>query len=374
MKEETTPVINFQYVPKDQNEEDIFISLLDPLDADAVLKTLPEMNAFRDINSIICAIKNLMPDIEEIGDYSFQQALAVVRDLGMLAGSVKKHGLEPTQAVPSLEPVLLKLGQITDMPPRDTLLHYSVWNPDEERRRTYTGCRDENRLIEGVKMAVPRLEKAINELTVLHELSLASTDFLVHCQQCNEDITGMVEAVLYVKQNVSRKVFGEELRPYYDAIEVQGKKYLGPGAVEMPLFVFDHLLWGTECREEIYVEFKKTFFPYWLPAFRQLYVVFENKPSLLTKVCQELKDAKTVNSSVLAGANNLVKIFTTLIGFRQPHKKIVNEVYVQAEKKLREHGSGGYTLEVLVYLTVLTSNARKELIKNIHHYKSELTR
>jgi hypothetical protein len=374
MKEETTPVINFQYVPKEQNEEDIFISLLDPLDADAVLKTLPEMNAFRDIDSIICAIKNLMPDIEEIGDYSFQQALAVVRDLGMLAGSVKKHGLEPTQAVPSLEPVLLKLGQITDMPPRDTLLHYSVWNPDEERRRTYTGCRDENRLIESAKMAVPRLEKAINELTVLHELSLASTDFLVHCQQCNEDITGMVEAVLYVKQNVSPKVFGEELRPYYDAIEVQGKKYLGPGAVEMPLFVFDHLLWGTECREEIYVEFKKTFFPYWLPAFRQLYVVFENKPSLLTKVCQELKDAKTVNSSVLAGANTLVKIFTTLLGFRHPHKKIVNEVYVQAEKKLREQGSGGYTPEVLVSLTVLTSNARKELIKNIHHYKSELSR
>lgn len=374
MKEETTPVINFQYVPKDQNEEDIFISLLDPLNADAVLKTLPEMNASRDIDSIICAIKNLMPDIEEIGDYSFQQALAVVRDLGMLAGSVKKHGLEPTQAVPSLEPVLLKLGQITDMPPRDTLLHYSVWNPDGERRRTYTGCRDENRLIESSKMAVPRLEKAINELTVLHELSLASTDFFVHCEQCNEDITGMVEAVLYVKQNVSRKVFGEELRPYYDAIEVQGKKYLGPGAVEMPLFVFDHLLWGTECREEIYVEFKKTFFPYWLPAFRQLYVVFENKPSLLTKVCQELKDAKTVNSTVLAGANTLVKIFTTLIGFRQPHKKIVNEVYVQAEKKLREQGSGGYTLEVLVYLTVLTSNAKKELIKNIHDYKSKLTR
>jgi hypothetical protein len=51
----------------------------------------------------------------------------------------------------------------------------------------------------------------------------------------------------------------------------------------------------------------------------------------------------------------------------------VNEVYVQAEKTVREQGSGGYTLEVLVYLTVLTSNARKELIKNIHDYKSKLT-
>lgn len=369
MKKQTNCATSFQYYPEKQTEEDTYIASLDPLKADAVLRRLPEMNASGDISSIICAIKTLIPDIEEIGHYSFPQALAVMRDLGMLVGSVKKHGVEPAQALPPLEPVLLKLGQMTDMPPRDTLLHYSVWNPDGERQRTYTAYIDETRLIESLKTAVPRLEKAIHELTLLHEITLSSHDFLSHCQQCNENITGMVEAVLYAKQNVSRKVFGEDLRPYYDSIEVQSKKYLGPGAVEMPLFVFDHLLWGAECWEETYVEFQKTFLPYCLPAFRQLYVAFENKPSLLTKVCQELKTAQTANSTALHGANTLVKIFTTLIGFRKPHKKMVDEVYVQATKKVREKGSGGYNSEVLAYLTVLTSNARKELSENIHEYK-----
>lgn len=358
-----------QYFPEKHIKQNIFIASLDPLKADDILKTLPEMNASGQVGMIISAAQILIPDIEEIGHYSYYQALAAVRDLGMLAGSIKKHGVEPAQALPDIEPVLLKLGQMTDMPPRDTVLHVCLWNPDGERQRTYTVYTDEKQLIESTKRAIPRLENAIQGLILLHEIPLDSPEFLLQCEQCGKDLSGMVEAVVHVMKNVSRKIFAEELRPYYDSITLQGKQYLGPGAVEMPLYIFDHLLWSVEYRDESYVNFKETLVSYCLPTLRKVYAQFKDQPSLLTKVCRELNTAQAQKTTILDGANALMGLFNILIKFRMPHKKLVDQAYVYEQNKVREKGSGGYAPEMLSYLNTLTSDAREKLGENINQYK-----
>ncbi|BAZ29793.1 Monodechloroaminopyrrolnitrin synthase PrnB [Cylindrospermum sp. NIES-4074] len=358
------------YHPSQRNtEDDIYISTLDPLEADCVLKKLPEMNASRDTNSIICTIKILMPELEQIKHYTFHQALAVVRDIGIFAGSLKKHGIEPVEAVPSLEPVFVNLGKMTDMVPRDTLMHYCLWNPQGERGRRHTAYIDETRLIESGKIAIPRLECAIYDLSSLHTIPIDTPEFVLQCRQCEENLTGMVEAIVYAIKKVSRKIFAEELRAYFDPIIVQGKEFLGPGAVEMPLFIFDHLLWSAECMEEPYLEFRQALLPYCLPKFRKLYTEFEAQPSLLTKVCRELKTAPAANNTILDGANALMKLFHILIKFRKPHIKVVDEAYI-AENHIREKGSGGYHLETLNYITALTSNAMIHLSKHINQHLS----
>lgn len=368
MKKETTSEKN-QDFPEKHIEQNTLIASLDPLKADDVLKTLPEMNASGDLGIIISATKTLIPDIEEIGHYSYHQALAAVRDLGMLAGSIKKHGVEPAQAVPDIEPVLLKLGQMTDMPPRDTVLHVCLWNPDGERQRTYTAHTDEKQLIESTKRAIPRLENAIQGLILLHEIPLDCPEFVLQCEQCGKDLSGMVEAVVYAMKNVSRKIFAEELRCYYDSITLQGKEYLGPGAVELPLYIFDHLLWSVECRDESYINFKEALVPYCLPILRKVYAKFKDQPSLLTKVCQELNTAQAWKSSILDGANAVMNLFNILIKFRMPHKKLVDQAYVYEQNKVREKGSGGYAPEMLAYLNTLSLDAREKLGENINRYK-----
>ncbi len=116
-------------------KESIYISSLDPLGADPQLEKLPDMNISKDINNIIYTIQTLVPNLDQIKQYSFHEALAIVRDLGILAGSLKKHRIEPIEAVPWLELVFVNFGEMTDMIPRDTLMHYCLWNPDGERKK-----------------------------------------------------------------------------------------------------------------------------------------------------------------------------------------------------------------------------------------------
>jgi hypothetical protein len=360
-----------QFCPEKHIEETAIIASLDPLKADEVLKTLPQMNASQDLGILISVTKTLVPDLEEIGHYSYYQALAAVRDLGMFAGSIKKHGVEPAQAVPALEPVLLKLGQMTDMPPRDTVLHVCLWNPEGERQRTYTIHGDEKQLIASTKRAIPQLENAIQGLILLHELPLNSPEFVSQCEQCGKDLSGMVEAVVHTMKNVSRKIFAEELRCYYDSITLQGKQYLGPGAVELPLYIFDHLLWSVECLDESYVNFKEALVPYCLPILRKVYAKFKEQPSLLAKVYRELNNAQASKSRILDGANALMVLFNILVKFRMPHKKLVDQAYVYEPKKVREKGSGGYPPEMLASLNTLTLDAREKLSENINRYKEK---
>jgi FAD/FMN-containing dehydrogenase len=83
------------------------IGSLDPLGADRVLARLPAMNARADAAAIARALVELAPSDAERSELTFQGCLAAMRDLGVLAGSLKRHGVEPVQALPELEPILL---------------------------------------------------------------------------------------------------------------------------------------------------------------------------------------------------------------------------------------------------------------------------
>lgn len=357
------------------SEDNAYIASLDPLEADAILSKLPEMNTVGDVSGIISAIQTIIPGTEQIQYFSYEESLAAVRDLGILAGSLKKHGVEPIHAVNQLEPLFLKFAQKTDMIPRDTLIHYTIWNPDGARQRRYTIYADEIQMIHSAKIAIPRLNSALNQLVLLHKIPLNSHEFVEECRECAENLNGMVEAIVHVMKKVSRKIFAEELRAYYDPIQVQGQDYLGPGAVEMPLFIFDHLLWSAEFSEATYLQFKQGLLPYSHPHFRQMYATFQNQPSLLTKVCQQLKTAPK-SQDILDGANSVMKLFKILLTFRKPHMKIAEQAYVHTEHHVREQGSGGYRSDTLSYIIDLTTQAMNQLAESInssHNFSANAT-
>ena len=338
--------------------EDERISSLDPLHADAHLCRLPHMNAAKDTVGLALLLADLLPSMDSALAFDTHQACAVMRDLGFLLGSLKRHGVEPVEVTPQLEEKTNLLGWRSSLPPRDTLLHYTVWNPTGHRRRTYTGTKDETNLIDSVVLAMHPLTQAILLLENLHRTPFQHPSFAEVCRQVQTHFEKVIEGVVLARRSVSPAYFANELRFYFDPITLNGRQYLGPGAVEMPMFVFDHLLWGSDCADVHYTEFKGTYVPYIHPVMRAVYAAFPaGTPSLVTKICGAAAHGTDVQPAIKA----LKECMRQLKSFRMPHKKLAEEAYAHSGAENRTHGSGGYSTDILSHILHLMNKQAETL-------------
>lgn len=379
-------VIDFykQHIYQNQTREDLYIASLDPLAIDDIIKTLPKLNEQKDTIALVLMLVDMLPYTATAANFDCYQACAAMRDIGILLGSLKRHKVEPVNVIPDLEEKLNLLASKTSLPPRDTLLHYTVWNPQGERLRTYTGSADEKQLIESVRIAMQPLIMAIYYLKTLHVIPINLLEFNVICEQVLIYFSQMVKGVVHAKKNVSPHYFAQELRFYFDPIILNQREYLGPGAVEMPVFVFDHLLWGADCKDEAYVDFKYTYLPYIQNHVRDIFKEFEGKESLVTKLVNSLQ-GEPFNENVVLSAKALLKLFTMLKSFRMPHKKLADEAYahskmasdtphsVSADKEARTKGSGGYSPQILDYILQLTLENNDKVESSLNAYIKKAT-
>lgn len=319
---------------------------LDPIQFDSKIDLLHSLNTKKLAKEIIQLMYDLLPLPDQLEAFTYEEAVATMRDLGIFIGILKKHRIEPVEAVPELEYVLLVLMVKTELPPRDTLIHYTSWNPSGPRIRTYTGLDDEKHLIESVRMAMPDLFSAILELERLQHIPLSDPMFSVHCQVVQDKISAMVKGIVHAKRNVSPAVFANELRFYYDPIKVDyGKDYIGPGAVEMPMFLFDHLLWSCDLADDEYANFKEGYLYYNLPFVTKIYFTFKGKPSILSRAIRDVKNEP--GPAILRSAYQIQQLGNTLKSFRMPHKKLAENAYAHSDEHNRTKGSGGYAPTIL---------------------------
>lgn len=340
------------------------IASLDPIHFDGKISLLHALNQQKKTTEIIQLMYDLLPLPDVLEAFTYAEAIATMRDLGIFIGILKRNGIEPVEVVPELEYVLLVLMVKTNLPPRDTLLHYTSWNPTDHRIRTYTGLSDERHLIESVKMAMPDLFNAIIQLDKLHNLELSDPLFAIMCQDVQEKISAMVRGIVHAKRNVSPAVFTNELRFYYDPIKVDyGKDYIGPGAVEMPMFVFDHLLWSCDSQDEEYAQFKEGYLLYNLEFIGNIYWKFKGKPSLLSKAIEAVKDNPSADIS--RSIYHIQQLGNTLKSFRMPHKKLAESAYAHGDENHKTKGSGGYAPTILEKILKLQIDRFAELQKVI---------
>ncbi len=337
------------------------VAACDPLQARARVLQLPTLNRKRDVPGIVSLLRELLPARRVSSDWSFVEAAAAMRDIGFFLGSLKRHGHEPVDVVPGLEPVLLDLARATELPPRETLLHVTVWNPAAaDAQRSYTGLPDEAHLLESVRISMAALEAAIALTVELSDVPLRSPAFAQMCDEVAAYLQKMVESIVYAYRYISPQVFYDELRPFYEPIQVGGRSYLGPGAVEMPLFVLEHVLWGSQSDHPAYREFKETYLPYVLPAFRAVYARFAERPALLDRALGEAHAIGVQDEYVGAGLAALDRVFEVLLRFRAPHRNLAERVY-EAGRSGPAIGSGGYAPAMLGDLLELTRTARSRL-------------
>jgi len=350
------------------------IALADPLDADIKINALSELNAQHDLAAVVALTYELLPVPRQIMGFSYVEAAAAMRDLGLCLGSIKKLGVEPVQAVPELEYVLFELANLTNLPPRDTLLHYTLWNPEGLRLRTYTNTTHEVALIKSVQIAYPALNTAIDLLVDLHMISFQSAEFGLKLQEVGKYLDIVINGLVHAYKEVDPHFFATSLRMFYDPIDINKEQYLGPGAVELPLFILDKLLWANEVKDTTYRQFQEAYLPYILPKHRRIFYAFDQESSLLGKVAAAVQSGSIFSEHVGSSLTALKKMGLLLKGFRQPHRKLANKAYKsENHTSSREVGSGGYSVGILDHIFNLMQHQYKQFDKAYELYMARFS-
>ncbi|MCW3478344.1 DUF1864 family protein [Neisseriaceae bacterium JH1-16] len=331
----------------------------DPLCADAILSLLPELNRNADIPELTRILRQLTIRVSETPIQTAEAALAAMRDLGIVAGSLKRHGIEPISAVPELEVPLLVLGDYTRMIPRDTVHHYTSWNPTGERRRTYTDDEQERWLQDAVVRVFPNLSASLAISETLSEMDPRDARFAPMVGMLGDASRAMIEAIDSVTSRVSPIFFAQEMRPYFEEFTVNGVSYLGPAAAQAPLWLVDLCVWASDRNEPEYNRFLVESVHYSLPSWRDFYARHACKASLVTKVASLLEQQTgEPDEAAIQSAGSLADLLYLLKVFRGRHIGIARRAYAP-EVRLYEQGSGGAPVALLKQILDLTRENEK---------------
>lgn len=329
------------YIPS--HDKYRYTSDLDPLQLDGFFQDLPKINEESDLQSIYDALVDAVGRIDYSTIVDEESALAALRDLDFIASSYLRHGRDPIQDVPGLEAVMVMLGDMAGTVPRGTVVTYAMVNPSGSRERSFTGSAEESLFIGSVRTSSVVLEHALQRFTT-DEPAIALSEL-------ESGLQVMVDSVIAVKRGLSPTYFSDELRPYFDPLVIEGRKYLGAGGAQLQLVAFDYVLWGADDPDTMYNEYFAENKDYLSPNQRNLLgeiMEAQGDRSLLARLVEE-PDSEAAEASL--GVLKMLK------KFRYPHRKMAQDNFkVRPEGKL---GSGSYTTDILDVLVIKTEEAIK---------------
>lgn len=331
------------------------IGVLDPLRADEVLAHLPVMNARGDVLALTRALADLLPSDYHLSRLRTDECVAAMRDLGMFLGSLRRHGVEPADVVAELEPVLLELGRRTRMTPRDTVYHYTYWNPVGVRRRTYTGDPEESALIDSTRITLGPLADAVE---LCRQLSVMDVEDMSGplCALATH-VRSFGESMRTLRGRLTPEYFAATMRPYFQPVRVGGRPYAGPAGSQVPLFLVDIVVWAADQGSPEFTEFHQHATPYLVPAWRDLPDRWTRTPSVVTRIAaaMRLRDPAAEQT-----ARACADVLRALIEFRGKHIVFARKAY-DPDIGLFPSGSGGGTVRLLDTILHLTM-ANRDLV------------
>ena len=329
------------------------IATLDPLGADAHLAMLPRWTAEGDVGAMVRALASITPAVGAAAALGPYAACAAMRDIGMFLSALRRHDVQACEAVPAITPALVALGTTCGMVPRDTVYHYGPWNPTGPRERRFTTDSNEAGLIHCVRSAAPGVEKAIDDLSAATDADPDEADFTTYCRDAAGAVAAMVESITFARHHVDVVFFAQVLRPYFEAVVVDGHSYMGPAAAHLPLSIVDHLTWGSDCGDPTYREFQSHASQYTVLRWRELVESTAGQPSLVTRVIAALKSTSAPAPRLLDAATALHNVLRVLLTFRGRHKVLAEKAY-RPDVRLYSVGSGGYSTDVVARILGVT--------------------
>ena len=325
------------------------ISKLDPLEFDGMHSQLIEINTRNDSTALIDQYEEMVQRalclMED--DIDTDSAVAALRDLDFVIGSLLKQGEESLLLSEPSQRALGSLALAAGTVPRGTVYTYAACNPDDNRRRSYTGSQDEFLFIDAVKEGVNALDACADDLTtVLHDGSRLGN--------ASQQMGRLVTSIVKVKRGMTPGYFTDNMRPFFNSLRVNGEKYAGPGGAQMQVVAIDSMLWGLGCKDEVYLSYFKDNIKYLTPNQREQLNDFGNATD--GRSITALLKSGDLSPELVAPTIDLLR---TLQKFRHPHRKVASDNFnIRSEGAV---GSGNYTPVILDDLMSLNKRAISEL-------------
>ncbi len=339
-----------------QKDDDNFTRVLDPLNADQFFREFTKLNDSADIPELVKKVTALVEPKIDFNTVNYLDALAILRDLGMIAGALVRHKVDLSD-IPHIEEKLVKAGIIADEVPRDTVFSYGPRNPQGIRQRRFTGIHEEQFFINSFTDGMSHLCDCMVNLFQAREIKLDNTEYAPHIIKATESFRLMLSAIIDVRKNISPEVFTYKLRPFFDPVKVCGKEYLGPGGTQMPVILIDKLLWSGLIEVDYYQQYYSENLRYLPASYRRFGNIISGKRSLLDLFDNDQlsADSKIITVSLVS----LLNFLTELVRFRAVHLQVARENFALREGS--DVGSGGYRPDILEYLFKSVSDARLTL-------------
>lgn len=319
---------------------------LDPLGIDADLFHLPEYNERADVLMIRQLGEKAVGNFRKTSVENMEESYAVLRDLDFIASSLDRHGFNPTSEVDGLEGAMVWAGFMGDSTPRGTITTYAGINPDGERRRSFTGSKEEDIFIDSLKVSFEELEVAMNGLARLTSRS-DDVDFTHSLDKSTLAMQTMTNSTVAVMRNIPPEIFTGQIRPYFEPLNLAGKSYVAANGSQLQLVGIEKMVYGTGGVDSVESDFFDENMPYLNAAQRDKLRVFAdaNQGKDLLTMIEERRSEGEDTSEVLVSVAALTKMIRK---FRYPHRKVAEDNF-----KLRPDGSvgsGSYTPAVLTDL------------------------
>ncbi|MEZ4383572.1 MAG: DUF1864 family protein [Nannocystaceae bacterium] len=333
------------------------VAKLDPLGADATFTHLPAWNAAGDSERIALALVDATPSRAQVARMTTAEAAASLRDLGMLASSLMRHGVDFSTVIPELERRLIELGALVEMVPRDTVYHYGVWNPSGPRERSFTGEPGEAALIAAARTAAPAIDGTLYELIATLAHPIRSQSFADGCQRAAHRLAEILCSIGKAKKEIPPLFFARTLRPYFIDLRIGGEKFAGASAAPLSVCIVDHILWSSDCEDQAFSDFQSEQIRYNLPHWRRLYAATRGQPSLVTRLREMITRGRAPPPEVISAVTELLQV---LLIFRGRHRYVAMRAYDESIR-LYDVGSGGHGTSTLEHLFALTRDAFRSL-------------
>lgn len=316
---------------------------LDPLNLDAACRALPDHT--EDTRWLLEQLAGALPRAAGLRGARAQAAL---RDLGLLSGALIRLGAQPAEHLAELPATLTALS---GSPPRDTILHYTVANPSGPRQRTFTGTQEEASLIGAVRSAAGEVWRAVTLLDRLSDIPPRDVRFVPLCRAVDEELSATVCAIARARRAVPPAFFAQRLRAFFDPLVLDGAEWEGPGAVQLPMFLIDHLLWSARSGDPVLAAYAAERLRY-VPALRPAFLRGARGGSVLERV---------LAAPTPQALSAMDQLMTTLLRFRMPHHTLARKAYAASAGNPRAAGSGGHGTPLLDHLAQATLAARTRL-------------
>jgi monodechloroaminopyrrolnitrin synthase len=335
----------------------------DPLGADEALLRLPALNERRDSEGIRKALEHAVARARSMPTSDYIQCSAAIRDLSMLGGSLVRLGIEPSDCVPAFGEVLMLLSAAADARiPRDSFIDYTSRNPANSRERTFTALPQERLFIGSLRRGMAALDTCLYNVMTACAYTFASEEFAVSFRSAADSFQIMIDAIVQVKRGITPEVFTHRIRPFFEPMRVGDTLYSAPSGAEMSILNIDQIIWGAECRDELYTTYFQANIVRLPEIYRQISQRFSRQKSLITLLKERLASGIPLSAAERISIHELHRLITRMYSFRMPHYRVAEDNVLLREREGGEgrdvKGSSGFGLVETKYVLDQTIQCR----------------